>query len=101
MRMIKVFKIAQLAPWPAATRGKQACADASVDPRIFDETLPQGLDMPAKVCAGCAARPDCRLIAEIRRESGVWGGRLFDNGLDVTPDEEGLDSPDEQGQFAA
>lgn len=71
-------------PWPTATSPRRLCADTASDPRLFDESLPFGFEAPRSLCRTCPSRAECALTAAVRRESGVWGGRLFDQGDDIT-----------------
>lgn len=77
-------RVAGRHPWPAGTEGLHLCAETETNPVMFDESLPQGLAAPCAVCTLCPIRDACARLAEVRGESGVWGGRLFDAGVDIT-----------------
>lgn len=55
-------------------------ACAGIDPELFFPADDEGLASAIAVCEGCDFRNLCRSIGESRRESGVWGGVLLDEG---------------------
>jgi hypothetical protein len=55
-------------------------ACAGIDPELFFPADEAGLANAIAVCDGCSFRELCRTIGETRKETGVWGGVLLDEG---------------------
>jgi hypothetical protein len=55
-------------------------ACAGIDPELFFPADEDGLANAIAVCGSCSFRNLCRSIGESRRESGVWGGVLLEEG---------------------
>lgn len=55
-------------------------ACAGIDPELFFPADEAGLASALRVCSGCDFLNLCRKIGETRKESGVWGGVLLEEG---------------------
>jgi hypothetical protein len=64
----------------AAPTPKVEWACAGIDPELFFPADENGLANAIAVCGGCSFVNLCRQIGETRKESGVWGGVLLDEG---------------------
>lgn len=70
----------------AATRAyanptpKVEWACAGIDPELFFPADEHGLANAIAVCGGCSFRNLCLSIGQTRKESGVWGGVLLEEG---------------------
>lgn len=53
------------------------------DPDVFDPADEAGLAEAQAVCAGCGVRTLCLSLGVDRREWGVWGGVLLENGKPI------------------
>lgn len=57
-----------------------AWACVGEDPELFHPTSLDELAQAQEVCAGCPMRAVCLDLGLSRREYGVWGGVLLENG---------------------
>lgn len=73
--------IAYAHPTPHAPGLAWGCV--GLDPEVFDPVDETALAEALAVCAGCDAITTCLALGVARREWGVWGGVLLENGKPI------------------
>lgn len=79
---VRAVTIANEFPTPRAPQAAWVCVGQ--DPDLFHPEDLDGLAQAAAVCAPCPMREACLALGLDRKEWGVWGGVLLENGKRLT-----------------